>query len=801
MNNQLMNNIQSSYPFSQKEINDEVISIKMSAVLHKMPNYYRITICLLILLSSVKMVLGQQPLVTQNDIRLSMQELYLAMGPDYANYEHPQVHILSKITEEGYERWHIKYLVDENEYCYAYLLVPANMQEGAKLPVVICPHPTTEIGKDKVVGIYPGPATTIAEQISRENRMYALDIVKKGYIAFAPDRAGYGERQLLSDGNYEAQTAAFQNYLTEKHLGFTLTGKNVYDLKIGLNVLESFDFVDKDKISILGHSLGAMDALMLIAFDSRIKAAVVNSGAMMRFEDVWWDKNSDELATYLKKPSKNGMLDKHVNLFMMMAAPRPVLYQVSPADPSNWQPNQIEAHRKIDAYYRSLTGKTKTDYDFFIHGQGHDFNKVSRDLSYTWLDEKLKNLDVVAEEAIYNPEPIDISAGYTQQFDRTGTAYPLGWTTWMVQTARQSGAYPELNPRVKPAAANASSLSYGTASSTGNFPYNFAGKLGFKNGTGQDYALVVALNTNSVSPEEKVKISFDAMTIRNLYDGVNNKLVIALALQYRIGTEGDFINLGETVRNGAIKQTSGTNPIGLQSFNFELPLACSNKPVVQLRWIAKFISGPYPADSNNNPSFAIDNFKVDAPINPLPVDLTGFTGSIDGNAIKLNWSISSENPYAHFEIFKSEDGKNYNFFERVNGKNTVDRPQDYFIYDYTPYIGPNYYKLIQYNNDGKSEQKGIVLINYNLNKPSNTLLVFPNPSYDIVNIDLGELDISEAKISVYNTSGKMVYKKQYTLKKETNTITLDLKPKLAAGQYIIEIQGTDVMKTAKLQVL
>jgi dienelactone hydrolase len=329
-------------------------------------------------------------LVSQQEVIESMERLYLSKGPDLKKYGHPKMVVLQKVKVDTYERWHIKYLVDENEFAYAYILIPNDViGKGKKLPAVMCPHPTSDIGKDRVVGIYSTPAKDEKDQISRENRMYAIDLVKRGFVVFAPDRAAFGQRRLANE-KYKTEMPAFQKYLSSRHPGFSLIGKNVYDLKIGLNVLAGLDFVDAQNIGIIGHSLGAWDAIMLIAFEPRIKAAVVNSGGMIKYTPGLWNQNSNELRSYLQNPSKVE-LGKNANLFIMMAAPRSVLYQYSLADPyAKGKPDLLESFRDISKYYQTVSKEKKVDFNYYLHGEGHDFTKESRMLSYEWLEKKLK---------------------------------------------------------------------------------------------------------------------------------------------------------------------------------------------------------------------------------------------------------------------------------------------------------------------------------------------------------------------------------------------------------------------------
>ncbi|MBV5343073.1 hypothetical protein JZU68_05505, partial [bacterium] len=187
----------------------------------------------------------------------------------------------------------------------------------------------------------------------------------------------------------------------------------------------------------------------------------------------------------------------------------------------------------------------------------------------------------------------------------------------------------------------------GTAASTSSGAYDFNGKIGFLSTAGSDVVLCLALNTTGKS---NIKISFDAMTIRNLWDGVtaSSGYQNGLVLQYRVGTGTTvFTNLpyapaeylsGSSVQTTAAATTAaattvaattvaattvaeaettavttGINPVtGLNVF---LPAACESQSVVQVRWIYRNVAG---GTSGSRPSMALDNIVV----NEVPVTFT-----------------------------------------------------------------------------------------------------------------------------------------------------------------------------------
>ncbi len=212
--------------------------------------------------------------------------------------------------------------------------------------------------------------------------------------------------------------------------------------------------------------------------------------------------------------------------------------------------------------------------------------------------------------------PAAQSIPYSQDFSvLTGSAptFPAGWQAWQVSANAPSSTGRTAVP------ASDKGIAIGTGSSTGSGSYDYTGKIGFLSVANSDVALCLALNTTGKS---NMKISFDAMTIRNLWDGVSatSGFQNGLVLQYRIGTGATlFANLAylpAEYLTGSTVQTSGTtgvNPItGLNAF---LPASCENQSIVQVRWIYRNVAG---GTSGSRPSVALDNVSV----NEVPVTFT-----------------------------------------------------------------------------------------------------------------------------------------------------------------------------------
>ncbi|MCX6309954.1 MAG: DUF6383 domain-containing protein [Bacteroidia bacterium] len=215
-----------------------------------------------------------------------------------------------------------------------------------------------------------------------------------------------------------------------------------------------------------------------------------------------------------------------------------------------------------------------------------------------------------------NPTPQALP--YTQDFsslkgttlgDTLGTvlsSYPVGWIGWAVANATPSSAGRTTAP------ASDKLLRVGDAARGTSGCYDYEGKIGFvgANATAGDVTLCLSIITTGSS---NIKVTFDAMTMRCLWDGTalqNRKN--GLVLQYRVGETGVFTpitylpaeyNTGTTAN---LTGVVGINPV--TGLNAILPAACDNQPIVQIRWIYRTMDGTGAAGSR--PSVALDNISV-----------------------------------------------------------------------------------------------------------------------------------------------------------------------------------------------
>ncbi len=288
-------------------------------------------------------------------------------------------------------RRRIAYNVDKDERITGYLLLPKN-RGAEKHPLIMCPHPTHRTGKDMVVGKYDTPPKDKTEEYKRSCRCYGAELARRGYICFAPDTLGFGERgPLTNDDSVQRNMAAAHKALANRVPGWSSHGKAIWDLRRAIDFLVQMPEVDPDRVATIGHSLGGWYSLWLAGADTRIKAAVVNAGGNLAFRKELYE-SSEALEAYLS--GKSQQMHVNASLWVMAIAPRPLLYMKALNDLDNPDyPNYIDGFRHMSHFYQQLApDKTKASpFAAYVHNQGHSFDMDARQLAYHWLDIQLKH--------------------------------------------------------------------------------------------------------------------------------------------------------------------------------------------------------------------------------------------------------------------------------------------------------------------------------------------------------------------------------------------------------------------------
>lgn len=161
-----------------------------------------------------------------------------------------------------------------------YILYPEILDKPK--PLIITPHGHSKNGRDNYIGIWHSEKEK-AEIIDGQ-RDIALQAVKAGYIAIAPEMRGFGTHRLKKDVENDADFSDRCLQMRALLFGRTMIGERVWDIQRIMDFAQSRPEIDNTRIAITGNSGGGTIALFTAAMDDRISMALP-SCCFCTFED------------------------------------------------------------------------------------------------------------------------------------------------------------------------------------------------------------------------------------------------------------------------------------------------------------------------------------------------------------------------------------------------------------------------------------------------------------------------------------------------------------------------------------
>ncbi len=168
---------------------------------------------------------------------------------------------------------------------------------------------------------------------------------------------------------------------------------------------------------------------------------------------------------------------------------------------------------------------------------------------------------------------------------------------------------------------------------------------------------------------------------------------------------------------------------------------------------------------------------------PLPIELLYFDAKLnDKNTVDLNWVTVSERENDYFSVEKSLDGATWQNIGTVDGAGNSIETNAYYLEDFYPVQGPNYYRLTQTDFNGISTTSDVRIVELIMDE----LSVYPNPAQD--KLVLKGKDMGNKELLITTSLGQRI-------SLEKNILTLDVielnTATLANGLYHISVLGSD----------
>ena len=184
--------------------------------------------------------------------------------------------------------------------------------------------------------------------------------------------------------------------------------------------------------------------------------------------------------------------------------------------------------------------------------------------------------------------------------------------------------------------------------------------------------------------------------------------------------------------------------------------------------------------STNNGSLATATFDSYEETAPLPISLLSFTATnINNEYISIKWTTSMEENNDRFVIERSTDGMHFEKLTTVKSAGNSSTEQSYSTADNHPVNGLNFYRIKQYDRDGKVSLFPVAMVKFGAGAGP---VVYPNPASDLIHVVSGEETIQS--LGLYDLLGKVIRVEQNPGGEADLKLNIS---NLPSGVYILKI--------------
>jgi hypothetical protein len=173
---------------------------------------------------------------------------------------------------------------------------------------------------------------------------------------------------------------------------------------------------------------------------------------------------------------------------------------------------------------------------------------------------------------------------------------------------------------------------------------------------------------------------------------------------------------------------------------------------------------------------------------PLPIELLYFKALPDQAKVNISWATASEKNTARFVIEKTQNGTSFEAVASVPAAGQSASTKLYSATDADPYAGISYYRLTELTTDGKANYFPLTVVSF---YSAGDLIVFPNPSDNLITIRGPIPEGTIVQLSVKDLSGKVCYKKTILTSQNNVDIFIETKNILSSGTYLLSVSFAD----------
>ena len=177
----------------------------------------------------------------------------------------------------------------------------------------------------------------------------------------------------------------------------------------------------------------------------------------------------------------------------------------------------------------------------------------------------------------------------------------------------------------------------------------------------------------------------------------------------------------------------------------------------------------------------------------LPIaELKFFKARTDEKDISLWWSMNSIENIRVYEVERSVDQVHFSTIAYLDNNGNY----SFSIKDKDNLSGTVFYRLKVIHTDGRVSYSTVLPVTKILTAAFSELNIFPNPAVHQLKITTHVRNTLSTRLSVFNSSGQLVYQQQYRLAAGYNTITIPVS-QFSPGVYWLSLEGNGMQERKK----
>ena len=250
--------------------------------------------------------------------------------------------------------------------------IPRGLGPKERRPALLCWHGHGPFGKEPVMGNDSSPE--IRSSIASANYSYGHQMAKAGFVTFAIDWIGCGERNDSQKPNFLNHNGGRDwcnlYYLHATMLGMTSLSINVSHGMAATDFACTRPEVDPDRLGVMGLSGGGTMTLWSSLCDPRLKATEI-----ICYSDLWAFFGIRDL-NYCGAQVAPGLY-RLVDLpdLQGLLAPRPLLVDIGAYDTCFKVDTALTCYRQVERIYAAAGAADKLDLDLAPREHGWCGNK------------------------------------------------------------------------------------------------------------------------------------------------------------------------------------------------------------------------------------------------------------------------------------------------------------------------------------------------------------------------------------------------------------------------------------------